>query len=73
MSTPVKKRLGQILREESYITELQLEHALKIQDSVKKKQLGQILLDLGYITEARLDKAIAIQGKRKEKQEKVRR
>lgn len=65
MSTSEKKRIGQILYKEAFITHRQLEHALKIQDAIKKKQLGQILLDLGYITKIKLNKAIAIQRKMK--------
>lgn len=60
---PQTKRIGEILLEKSFITELQLEHALKIQKALEQKQLGQILLDLGYITKAQLGKAIAIQRK----------
>jgi hypothetical protein len=63
MNTPQKKLIGQILLEEGFITTHQLEHALKIQESVRKKQLGQILVDLSYITKSQLNRAIAIQGK----------
>jgi hypothetical protein len=61
MGKPVKKRIGQILCEEGFISDHQLEHALNIQKAIETKQLGQILLELGYIIKTRLNKAIAIQ------------
>ena len=60
------KRIGQILCERALITELQLEHALKVQKVLEKgRQLGQILIDLGYITKTQLDNAIDVQDKLK--------
>lgn len=60
------KRIGKILCEETFITQSQLDRALKVQKTDKKRrQLGQILLDLNSITKSQLDKAIAIQGKMK--------
>jgi hypothetical protein len=71
MSTSEKKQIGRILCEEGFISDHQLEHALKIQEAAKTKQLGQILLDLGYIIKTRLNKAMAIQDKMKRTGEKV--
>ncbi len=66
------KQIGQILIELSFITPLQLEHALKVQQTVEKhRQLGQILIDLGYITEAKLIAALVVQKKSKTSKSKV--
>ena len=54
------KKLGEILVENSYIDQAQLEQALEHQ-SKKFELLGQILINLGYITEDELKEALKLQ------------
>lgn len=56
----MKKRLGDMLIEESIITEDQLEQALKIQQK-QHQRLGVILVDLGYTDEKTIAKALTRQ------------
>jgi len=51
MFIPVRKRLGEILREESLLTEAQLQNALARQKETNER-LGKILVGMGYIDEA---------------------
>lgn len=44
-------RLGEVLIDEGYITEQQLEQALAMQKENKGKRLGYILEDMGFVTE----------------------
>lgn len=53
--------LGEILLEAGYITQEQLENALKIQKENKKKKLGQVLVELKYITPNDICIALATQ------------
>ncbi|UCG55811.1 MAG: type II/IV secretion system protein [Phycisphaerales bacterium] len=55
-----RKRLGELLREKSYLDEAGLRIALAEQQ-VQARPLGQILLDLGYITQGQLYEALALQ------------
>ena len=55
-----RKKLGQLLREKSYLDESSLQVALAEQ-KVKHRPLGQILLSLGYVTQAQLNEALALQ------------
>ena len=59
-NTKRKKKLGQLLCEQAYLDESNLEFALAEQ-KVEHKRLGQILLDLGYITNAQLNETLALQ------------
>jgi len=61
-----RKRIGQILCENGYLKQSQLEQALTEQKKGKYRPLGQILLELGYITTEHLDEAIALQAERRE-------
>lgn len=56
------KLVGQILCEKGYITQAQLEQALKRQ-SEECRLLGEILVSLGYITQEQLKEAIELQKK----------
>lgn len=56
----MKKKLGQLLCEKSYLDQSNLELALVEQRS-EYRQLGQILLEVGYITHAQLNEALALQ------------
>ena len=58
-----KKKIGEILIENGYITETQLQTALKIQGSNSKGLLGVILLELKYITPEQLMQCLDIQYK----------
>ena len=62
MNPTSKKQIGQILCENGYLKQSQLEQALTVQKIGKYRQLGQILLELGYITTKQLDEAIALQA-----------
>ncbi len=50
MFIPVRKKLGEILREENLITESQLEAALVRQQQTNER-LGKILVSMGYVDE----------------------
>ncbi len=54
------KKLGQILVENFYINQSQLEQALECQ-SEEFELLGQILISLGHITEDELKEALKLQ------------
>jgi len=56
-----KKKLGELLRERSYLDESSLDLALAEQ-KVQHKRLGQILLELGYVTQAQLNEALSVQA-----------
>jgi type IV pilus assembly protein PilB len=51
MFIPIRKKLGEILREESLITETQLMSALAKQKETNER-LGKILVNMGYVKEA---------------------
>ncbi|MCJ7777701.1 MAG: Flp pilus assembly complex ATPase component TadA [Sedimentisphaerales bacterium] len=55
-----RKKLGQLLREKSYLDESSLQVALAEQ-KVEHRPLGQILLSLGFVTQAQLNEALALQ------------
>jgi len=59
-----KKTLGQILLEHRYITQEQLEEALRIKDENPEKFLGQILIEMG-IPQSIINKALDSHRKRK--------
>ena len=52
-------RLGDILIDNGYITEDQLEVSIKAQKNNKSKRLGEIMLELGFISEDQLLKALS--------------
>ena len=56
-----KKKLGELLREKSYLDESALNLALAEQKT-RHRRLGQILLELGYITQPQLNEALAVQA-----------
>jgi hypothetical protein len=60
------KKLGDILLEEKFINEKQLQESLQ-KEKVKYKLLGEILLEAGYITLDQLQHALLIQQKNREK------
>lgn len=55
-----KKRLGDLLVELGYITENQVQEAIKIQKTTNKR-LGRIFVELGYITEESLLNILELQ------------
>ncbi len=55
-----KKRLGDLLVELEYITENQVQEAIKIQKTTNKR-LGRIFVELGYITEESLLNILELQ------------
>ena len=57
---PKKKKLGDMLIELNYITDNDLQEALKIQKNTGGK-IGEILVDKGFITEDDLLQALEIQ------------
>ncbi len=66
MNPTSRKLIGQILCENGYLKQSQLEQALIEQMKGKYRPLGQILLELGYITTEQLDEALTLQAKQKE-------
>ncbi len=56
----IAKQLGELLLERKLITQEQLDHALKVQQS-KGGLLGQILVTLGYTTEEAVAQALTAQ------------
>ncbi len=65
MTTNDKDKLSQIFIETGYITESQLNLALKIQERDKIGRLGTILIQLGYITLDQLMQCFDRQNKKK--------
>ena len=61
-----EKKLGAIMREESMITEEQLQESLLIQ-ARGTKMLGEILVEAGYITPDQLEDALEIQHENRKK------
>jgi len=55
-----KKKIGEILVEAGYITEQQLQKALKEQ-AVTGEKIGEILVNKGWIVKKELDQSLAIQ------------
>lgn len=55
-----RKKLGQLLFEQSWLDEARLETALE-QQKLNGQKLGEVLVDLGYITTAQLCEALSIQ------------
>lgn len=60
--SPLRKiKLGDMLVNEGYITDVQLKRALEVQREQQSGKLGDILIELGYVTEVLLMKALAQQ------------
>ena len=55
-----KKKLGEILIDEGYISDEQLENALVAQKG-KNKKLGKVLIELGYITDIQVAESLTKQ------------
>ena len=51
-------RIGQLLVDDGYITQEQVESALAEQKKLPGKRLGEVLVDLGYVTETQLLEAL---------------
>jgi hypothetical protein len=60
-----RKLIGQILCENGYLKQSQIEQALIKQKKGKHRQLGQILLELGYITIGQLNAVFALQAEQR--------
>ena len=43
-------KIGDLLKEQGYLSEEDLEKALDVQRSQKGKRLGEVLIEQGYIT-----------------------
>lgn len=61
METIIAKNLkiGDILKEQGYLSEEQLKKALEAQSRDKEKRLGEVLIEQGYITENQMLEAMA--------------
>ena len=61
METTIGKNLkiGDVLKEQGYISEEQLQKALEAQRRDKGKRLGEVLIEQGYITENQMLQAMA--------------
>lgn len=53
MASETKKKLGEILIDQKFITEDQLALGIEKQ-KISKKKLGEILTELGFVTEEKL-------------------
>jgi hypothetical protein len=56
----VARKFGEIAIEEGFITQEQLDEALKRQKE-EQRLIGQILVELGFLTTVQLDRIIQIQ------------
>jgi len=61
MAQPQRKLIGQILKEQGFITEAQINQALKIQRD-KGGVIGQILKDIGAVNDDAIVTALGIQS-----------
>lgn len=52
-------KIGDVLKEQGYLTEEELNKALEIQKQSSGKRLGQVLIEQGYITENQMLQAMA--------------
>ena len=52
-------RIGEVLTELGYITEEQMDQALKYQKEHREMRVGQILVELGFVTESQVLEALA--------------
>ncbi|MEG0592630.1 MAG: ATPase, T2SS/T4P/T4SS family [Coprobacillus sp.] len=52
--------IGEVLKEQGYITEEQLQEALTAQKNDRSKRLGQHLIDLGFVTEEQTLQAMSV-------------
>ena len=52
-------KIGDVLKEQGYLTEEDLEKALEVQKSSSGKRLGEVLIEQGYITENQMLQAMA--------------
>ncbi len=52
-------KIGDVLKEQGYISDEQLLEALEIQRSHKDKRLGEVLIEKGFITESQMLEAMA--------------
>ena len=62
MNPTGRKLIGQILCENGYLKQSQIEKALAKQKEGKHRKLGQILVDFGYITFGQLNAVLALQA-----------
>ena len=65
MTSADKKRIGEILCENGFLSQFELEEGLEEQKKYKNRLLGQILVGLDYITAEQLIEALLIQAKYK--------
>ena len=52
-------KIGDVLKEQGYLTEEDLEKALEVQKESGGKRLGEVLIEQGYITENQMLQAMA--------------
>ncbi|MGN1179939.1 MAG: GspE/PulE family protein [Suilimivivens sp.] len=52
-------KIGDVLKEQGYLTQEELEKALEMQKNSSGKRLGEVLIDQGYITENQMLQAMA--------------
>ena len=53
-------KIGDLLKEQGYLSEEDLEKALDVQRSQKGKRLGEVLIEQGYITENQMLEVMAL-------------
>lgn len=52
-------KIGDVLKEQGYLTDADLEKALEVQNNSSGKRLGEVLIEQGYITENQMLQAMA--------------
>jgi type IV pilus assembly protein PilB len=60
VDSEIKKKLGEILLDNKFITEDQLAQGIEKQ-KISEKRLGEILTELGFVTQEKLAQALAVQ------------
>jgi hypothetical protein len=60
VASELKKKLGEILLDQKFITEEQLAQGIERQ-KISKKMLGEVLTELGFVTQETLGQALAAQ------------
>ncbi|MDE7250612.1 MAG: type II secretion system protein GspE, partial [Lachnospiraceae bacterium] len=53
-------KIGDMLKEQGYLSDEDLQKALEVQKKEKGKRLGEVLIEQGYITESQMLEAMAV-------------
>jgi hypothetical protein len=58
---PVQKKLGEILLEQRFVDQAQIDEALGVQETQRRKRFGEILVEMGIVTHKMIAVALAMQ------------